>query len=98
MSNYLIRQGQALSVKVPIPADLQQVFGKKGFKKSLKTSNKSIAVARSGPIIVHFKSEIEDAQGNPEAEGINSTLLYARAPSPMHCIHRDKKGDMQSKY
>ena len=67
MSNYLIRQGQAWSVKVPIPADLQQVFGKKAFKKSLKTSNKSIAIARSGPIIVHFKSEIEDARGNPTA-------------------------------
>ena len=32
-----------------------------------KTSNKFIAVARSGPIIVHFKSEIEDARGNPTA-------------------------------
>lgn len=67
MSNYLIRQGQAWSVKVPIPADVQQVFGKKAFKKSLKTSDKAVAIARSGPIIVHFKSEIEAARGNPTA-------------------------------
>ena len=67
MSNYLIQQGQAWSVKVPIPADVQQVFGKKAFKKSLKTSDKAVAIARSGPIIVHFKSEIEDARGNPTA-------------------------------
>lgn len=67
MSHYLIQQGQAWSVKVPIPADVQQVFGKKAFKKSLKTSDKAVAIARSGPIIVHFKSEIEDARGNPTA-------------------------------
>ena len=67
MSNYLIRQGQAWSVKVPIPADVQHIFEKKAFKKTLKTSDKAVAIARSGPIIIQFKSEIENARGNPTA-------------------------------
>ena len=67
MSNYLIRQGQAWSVKVPIPADVQHIFEKKAFKKTLKTSDKTVAIACSGPIIVQFKSEIENARGNPTA-------------------------------
>ena len=67
VSNYLIRQGQAWSVKVPIPADVQHIFEKKAFKKTLKTSDKAVAIARSGPIIVQFKSEIEHARGNPTA-------------------------------
>lgn len=67
MSNYLIRQGEAWSVKVPIPADVQHIFEKKAFKKTLKTSDKAVAIARSGPVIVQFKSEIEQARGNPTA-------------------------------
>jgi hypothetical protein len=67
VSNYLIRQGQAWSVKVPIPADVQHIFEKKAFKKTLKTSDKAVAIARSGSIIVQFKSEIEHARGNPTA-------------------------------
>ena len=65
MSNYLIRQGNAWSVKVPIPVDVQPIFDKKAFKKSLKTSDKSIAIARSGPLIVQFKGYIEKARCSP---------------------------------
>lgn len=65
MSNYLIRQGQKWSVKVAIPADVQHVFEKRAFKQSLKTSNKTVAISRSAPLIAEFKDEIEKARGNP---------------------------------
>jgi len=65
MANFLIKQGNAYSVKVPIPVDVQPIFDKKAFKKSLKTSDKSIAIARSGPLIVQYKGYIEEARGNP---------------------------------
>jgi integrase len=55
-------------VKVPIPADVQGVFGKKAFKKSLKTTDKAVAIVRSGPLIAHFKAKIEDARGNPTGQ------------------------------
>ena len=65
MANYLIKQGQKWSVKVAIPEDVQGVFGKKAFKKSLRTSDKTVAIARSGPLIAQFKDWIEEARGNP---------------------------------
>jgi len=68
VANYLIQQGRAWSVKVPIPADVQGVFGKRAFKQSLKTSDKAVAIIRSGPLIVQFKAMIEEARGNPTAQ------------------------------
>ena len=65
MANYLIRQGNVWSVKVPIPADVHLVFGKHAFKKSLKTSDKSVAIARSGQLIIEFKEAIATARANP---------------------------------
>jgi hypothetical protein len=66
LSNYLIKQGQTWHVKVSIPADVQPAFeGRRAFKKTLKTSDKSVAIARSGPLVVEFKRMIEEARGNP---------------------------------
>lgn len=64
MANYLIKQGQKWSVKVAIPSDVQHIFGKKAFKQTLKTSDKSVAISRSGPLIAQFKDAIEEARGN----------------------------------
>ena len=65
MSNYLLQRGQKWHVKVAIPADVQHIFGKRAFKQTLKTSDKTIAIARSGPLIAQFKQAIEEARGNP---------------------------------
>ena len=65
MSNYLIKQGQKWSVKITIPADVQHIFGKRAFKQSLKTTDKSVAISRSAPLIAQFKDAIEEARGNP---------------------------------
>lgn len=65
MSNHLIQQGRMWYAKVAIPADVQSVFGKRAFKKSLRTSNKIDAIARSGPIIAGFKDAIAEARGKP---------------------------------
>lgn len=66
MSNYLIKQGDKWSVKVAIPKDVQHIFdGKRAFKRTLKTSDRTVAIARSGPHIVEFKRRIEEARGNP---------------------------------
>ncbi len=67
MTKYLIKLGQKYSVKVPIPADVQHIFGKRAFKKALKTSDLTIADARKGPLVVEFKQMIEEARGNPTA-------------------------------
>ncbi|WP_428982564.1 hypothetical protein [Roseinatronobacter domitianus] len=37
-------------MKVTIPADVNHIFGKPAFKKTLKTSGKTVAIARSGPL------------------------------------------------
>ena len=52
-------------MKVTIPADVVHIFGKKAFKQTLKTSDKTVAIARSGHLIAHFKQIIEEARGNP---------------------------------
>lgn len=62
---YLIRQGNAWSVKVTIPKELRHIFGKVAFKQSLRTSNKLEANARAAPLIIHFKQQIEQARENP---------------------------------
>jgi len=64
VSNHLIKQGQKWSVKVAIPADVQHVFGKKALKRTLRTSDRTTAITRSGPIIAEFKDAIEEARGN----------------------------------
>lgn len=68
MTKYLIKQGQKYSVKIPIPADVQHIFGKRAFKKSLETSDVVLAYARKGPFVIEFKRMIEDARGNPTAQ------------------------------
>lgn len=78
MSNYLIKQGQKWSVKVALPADVAHIFGKKAFKKTLKTSDKAAAIARSGPIIAQFKDAIEEARGNP-TQHLNEYLAYTQS-------------------
>ena len=50
---------------MPIPIDLQSVFGKKAFKQAMRTSDKSEAIIRSGPPIAHFKAQIETARRDP---------------------------------
>lgn len=77
MANYLIKQGNKWSVKVAIPEDVQGIFGKRAFKKSLETSDKSVAIARSGPLISRFKDEIEEARGNPK-QHLDAYLLSAQ--------------------
>lgn len=53
-------------MKVAIPADVQHLFGgKRAFKQSLKTTDKAVAIARSGPLVVEYKRLIEEARGNP---------------------------------
>lgn len=63
--------------KVTIPADVQHIFGKRAFKKSLKTKNKTDAIARSGPIIAGFKDAIAEARGNP-AQHLDDYLKHTR--------------------
>lgn len=66
VANYLILRGRTWHVKVAIPADVQHVFDKrKAFKQTLKTSDKAVAITRSGPLIARFKDAIEQARGNP---------------------------------
>lgn len=78
MSNHLIQQGRMWYAKVAIPADVQSVFGKRAFKKSLRTSNKIDAIARSGPIIAGFKDAIAEARGNP-TQHLEDYLRHTRA-------------------
>ena len=42
---------------------VQHIFGKKAFKQSLKTSDKTVALTRSVPLVAKFKDEIEEARG-----------------------------------
>lgn len=47
MQNHLIRIGQMWPVKGAIPADVQHIVGKRAFKKSLQTADKTVASVRS---------------------------------------------------
>jgi hypothetical protein len=63
VSNYLLPRGRQLHVKRSIPTVVQRVSGKRAFKQTLKTSDETVASARSGPLIAQFKHAIEEAQG-----------------------------------
>lgn len=81
MSNYLIRSGQTWSVKIAIPSDVQHIFGKKQFKQSLRTADKTVAIARSAPLIAEFKDAIAKARGNP-AQLLDDWGLTIRQEQP----------------
>ena len=78
MSNYLIKQGNVWSVKLAIPADVQHVLGKRAFKRTLRTSDKAVAIARSGPVIAQFKDAIALARGNP-TQHLDEYLMHTQA-------------------
>ncbi len=64
-------------MKVAIPADVQHIFGKQAFKQTLKTSDKAVAISRSGPLIAKFKNAIEEARGNP-TQHLDEFLAYTQ--------------------
>ena len=74
---YLIKQGNAWSVKVSIPKDVRHVFGKVAFKQALKTSDKIVANARAAPLVLKFQKQIVEAKENPNLS-INETLTEAK--------------------
>ena len=78
MANYLLKRGNAYSVKVSIPVDVQSIFNKKAFKQSLHTTDKAKAIGRSGPLIEHYKQLIERARANPTAD-LENTLRAAKS-------------------
>jgi len=92
LANYLIKQGSVWSVKVPIPVDVQPVFDKRAFKRSLKTSDKSVAIARSGPLIMEFKTEIESARGAPTQQ-LSEYLEETKAALNTAKRHQDADPD-----
>ena len=65
-------------MKVTIPADVVHIFGKKAFKRTLKTSDKTVAIARSGHLIAHFKQIIEEARGNP-TQNLEDYLAFTQS-------------------
>lgn len=90
VSNYLIKQGNTWSVKIAIPADLHHIFGKRAFKQALKTTSKSVAIARSGPLIAQFKDAIEEARGNP-TQHLDDYLAHTQVH--LRAARRDPKTD-----
>ena len=78
MLMYLQKQYNTYSAVLKIPKDLRQCFGKRAFKQSLKTSNKAIANAQAGPIVLKWKAEIEAARGNPH-QSLEEYLAIAKA-------------------
>ena len=70
---YLIKQGNAWSVKVTIPKDVRPVFGKAAFKQALKTSDKIEANARAAPLVIQFQQQIAEARENPNFQ-LSETL------------------------
>lgn len=77
MANDIIKPGQKWSAKVAIPADVKHLFDKRAFNQTLKTSDKSVAIARSGPIIDKFKDAIEEARGSPTQQ-LEDYLAYTQ--------------------
>ena len=54
---YLEMQYNTYSTVLKIPKDLRKHFGKRAFKQSLKTSDKAVANAQAGPIVLKWKAE-----------------------------------------
>ena len=75
---YLEKQYNTYSAVLKIPKDLREHFGKRAFKQSLKTSDKAIANAQAGPIVLKWKAEIEAARGNPH-QSLEEYLAIAKA-------------------
>ena len=74
---YLEKQYNTYSAVLKIPKDLRAHFGKRAFKQSLKTSDKAVANAQAGPIVLKWKAEIEAARGNPH-ESLEEYLEIAK--------------------
>ena len=74
---YLEKQYNTYSAVLKIPKDLRQHFGKRAFKQSLKTSDKAVANAQAGPIVLKWKAEIEAARGNPH-QSLEEYLAIAK--------------------
>ena len=61
--NYLIREHKTYMVRMRIPKDLQSVFGKTTFCKSLKTTDERLAKRLAPPLIANWKMMIDNARG-----------------------------------
>jgi integrase len=75
---YLEKQYNTYSAVLKIPKELRAYFGKRAFKQSLKTSDKAIANAQAGPLVLKWKAEIETARGNPH-QALEEYLATAKA-------------------
>ena len=74
---YLEKQYNTYSAVLKIPKDLREHFGKRAFKQSLKTSDKAVANAQAGPVVLKWKAEIEAARGNPH-QSLEEYLAIAK--------------------
>ncbi len=63
LMDYLESRGNLWYAVYYVPADVQNIIGKKKFLRSTKTSNRAEAVRRALPAVLGWKAEIAKAQG-----------------------------------
>ena len=66
---YLQRRGDTFSFRIAVPSELQNITGKRGFFKSLQTTDKNIAVPLALQLAATAKQLFNGLKGNmPEAD------------------------------
>ena len=64
MSNYIYKECSTYLVRLRIPKDLKEHFGKSTFCQSLKTTSKREATMLAAPLVANWKDMIDKARGN----------------------------------
>ena len=64
MANYIYKEYDTYLVRLRIPKDLKDHFGKSTFCQSLKTTSKREATRLAAPLIANWKDMIDKARGN----------------------------------
>lgn len=64
MANYIYKEYDTYLVRMRIPKDLKDHFGKSTFCRSLKTSSKREATRLAAPLIANWKDMIDKARGD----------------------------------
>ena len=67
MGDRLYLRGTTYWAQLPIPPDVQPIFGKKNFQKTTRCKDKRTASIEAATIIAEWQREIDEARANPDS-------------------------------
>ena len=77
MAHRLYRRGHTYWAQLPVPPDVQRIFGKKNFQKTTRCKDKRNAGIQAATLIAGWQQKIDEARGNPDA--VTQQILQQKA-------------------